>query len=233
MRNIDKYLAIAEKCDWSVDVEESKDRKDIQIDFGIITSQNQDFHMNIYINNDNVDELLHQIYLYWDGFDPEEEALNWIDPHTKKGANGAPVSILDIIKDMQEVKRDILNLYRRIQDGPIDKRDIKTFKKFYDNALEELSEAKIDEESPRTVSLIREYDLQDNYYGNLCFILLGRKKIDVESIYVNENNAMIHVSCEAFDTDIKMANLSIDNIKRVMAFLRKTYQNRLKENNYK
>lgn len=232
MKNIDKYLAIAEDNDWGTYVQEFEDGRGIDINFNMTTSAGQDFHMSISINEDSPEELMEQIYKYWDGFDPEEEAQIWIDPSTGKGGNGAPSSIIDIIKDMQEAKDGILELYK-LMDGKVwNIRDTKVFKENYNYALKELLDADHDKESPETVRFIRNYDLKDNYYGN-CFILFGKKRIEIESIYYEGDDAMVHVSCEAFEADVKMVNLSENNIKRVMKFLRKVYQNKLKENGYK
>lgn len=232
MRNIDKYLAIAESKYWTTYVSEFEDGRGIDIDFSINTSVGQDFHMNIGIDEDNPTQLMEQIYKYWHDFDPEEEAMAWIDPVTGKGTNGAPESILDIVKDMKEAKDEILELYK-LMDGKVwNIRDTKIFNENYNYALKELLEANSDDESPETVRLIANYELKDNYYGN-CFILLGRKRIEVESIYTEGDNAMVHLSCEAFEGDINMTNLSTANTKRVMKFLRHVYKNKLKDNNYK
>lgn len=232
MRNIDKYLEIAEGADWNVSTEEFEDGRGIDIDFGWETTRGQDFHMNIYINQDDPEELMEEIYKYWDGFDPEEEAMIWIDPSTGKGGNGAPESIIDIIKDMQEAKDCILELYKLMNGKVWNVRDVKVFKESYNYALEELIEAKHDAKSPNAASLIRNYELADNCYGD-CYICLGRKKIEIESIYYKGDDALVHVSCEAFEADVKMVNLSVDNIKRVMRFLHKVYRNNLKEDNYR
>lgn len=232
MRNIDKYLAIANDNDWGTYVQEFEDGRGIDVDFNMVTSANQDFHMAINIEEDSPEQLIEQIYKYWEGFDPEEEAIIWINQSTGKGDNGDPESIIDIIKDMQEAKDSILELYK-LMDGKVwNIKDVKVFKENYDYALKELLDADHDDKSPETVRFIRNYDLKDNYYGD-CFILLGKKRIEIESIYTEGDDAMIHVSCEAFETDIKMVNLSVSNIKRVMKFLRKVYQNKLKKNGYK
>lgn len=232
MRNIDKYLKLAEDNYWTTYVGEFENGRGIDIDFSINTSAGQDFHMGISIDDDNPKQLMEQIYRYWDGFDPEEEAMIWIDPSTGKGSNGAPESVIDIIKDMQEAKDSVLELYK-LMDGKVwNIRDAKAFSENYNYALKELLNAHHNEESPEAIRFIRNYYLDDNYYGD-CFILLGRKRIEVESIYCNNDNAMVHLSCEAFEGDVKMVALSVSNIKRVMKFLRKVYKNKLKENNYK
>lgn len=232
MRNIDKYLEIAEDADWGVYTEEFEDGCGIDIDFGWETTRMQDFHMNISINQDDPLELMAAIYKYWYDFDPEEEAMIWINPSIGKGANGAPESIIDIIKDMQEAKDKILELYNMMEGKVWDADNINVFNKNYKCALEELLQANHDEASPKTVNLIRSYDLNENYYGDL-FLLFGRKKIEVESIFVEGEDAMLHVAFEAFEADVKMVNLSEKNIKLVMKFLRRIYMNQRKEQYYK
>lgn len=232
MRNIGKYLEIAENNGWSVSVEEFEDGHSIDIDFSLTTSAGQDFHMNISIDEDIPDQLMHQIYCYWENFDPEEEAMIWIDPATGKGGNGAPSSIIDIVKDMAEAKDEIYELWDLMKNHISDRRDTKAFDKLYKLALDELIWLEHDYIAPITSRLIKKYDLKDNYYGN-CYILSGRKRIEVESIFTDGDYAMIHVSFDAFEADVNIVNLSENNIKRVMKFLRNVYTNKLKENNYK
>lgn len=205
MRNIDKYLAIAKKEGWSTYVEEFEDGHSIDVDFGCTISANQDFHMNISIDRDDPDELIKQIYKYWEGFEPGEESSVW--------ANFSD-------KDMQEVKDMIIRLHNSLQVIPDIEED---FLALYDNAMDELLESNIDDKTPTAAYFIEAYCLDGNYYGD-CFILLGNEKIAVESIYSENNDAMVHLSCEAFEADVKIVNLSIDNIERVMNSLYHAYK---------
>lgn len=97
----------------------------------------------------------------------------------------------------------------------------------YKTALREMLKGK---ETEQTIILLRTFRLTENYYGDKnAYILFGRKCIDVESVWCNNNSAYIHVNCIDFEADIEIAKLSNRNIRRVMKLVYNRYLNNLKE----
>lgn len=95
-----KFIQIAKSLGWSV----TKDRYDIELQF--YTDYGQDFSFSVNRNEDYVK----QVYDYYNSFDPDEEALLWVDD-SGHGKNGAPYRLKDIITDMEEVEDELLKLY--------------------------------------------------------------------------------------------------------------------------
>lgn len=95
-----KFIQIAERLGWSV----TKDRYDIELQF--YTDYGQDFSFSVNRNEDYVK----QVYDYYNSFDPDEEALLWVDD-SGHGKNGAPYRLRDIITDMEEVEKELEKLY--------------------------------------------------------------------------------------------------------------------------
>ena len=95
-----KFIKIAERLGWSV----TKDCYDIELQF--YTDYGQDFSFSVNRNEDYVK----QVYDYYNSFDPDEEALLWVDD-SGHGKNGAPYRLRDIITDMEEVGNELEKLY--------------------------------------------------------------------------------------------------------------------------
>ena len=95
-----KFIQIAERLGWSV----TKDSYDIELQF--YTDYGQDFSFSVNRNEDYVK----QVYDYYNSFDPDEEALLWVDD-SGHGKNGAPYRLKDIITDMEEVEKELEKLY--------------------------------------------------------------------------------------------------------------------------
>lgn len=95
-----KFIQIAERLGWEV----TKDRYDIELQF--YTDYGQDFSFSVNRNEDYVK----QVYDYYNSFDPDEEALLWVDD-SGHGKNGAPYRLKDIITDMEEVENELEKLY--------------------------------------------------------------------------------------------------------------------------
>jgi hypothetical protein len=70
------------------------------------TDYGQDFSFSVNRNEDYVK----QVYDYYNSFDPDEEALLWVDD-SGHGKNGAPYRLKDIITDMEEVEKELEKLY--------------------------------------------------------------------------------------------------------------------------
>ena len=95
-----KFIQIAERLGWSV----TKDRYDIELQF--YTDYGQDFSFSVNRNENYVK----QVYDYYNSFDPDENALLWVDD-SGHGKNGAPYRLKDIITDMEEVEKELEKLY--------------------------------------------------------------------------------------------------------------------------
>lgn len=95
-----KFIQIAEMLGWSV----TKDRYDIELQF--YTDYGQDFNFSVNRSEDYVK----QVYDYYNSFDPDYEALLWVDD-SGHGKNGAPYRLRDIITDMEEVEKELEKLY--------------------------------------------------------------------------------------------------------------------------
>ncbi len=95
-----KFIKIAEDLGWSV----TKDCYDIELQF--YTDYGQDFSFSVNRNEDYVK----QVYDYYNQFDPDEEALLWVDD-SGHGKNGTPYRLKDIITDMEEVEDELKKLY--------------------------------------------------------------------------------------------------------------------------
>ena len=98
-----KFIRIAEKLGWSV----SKDKETLELQQ--YTSYGQDFIFSVNRNDDYV----MQVYNYYESFDPDEEALLWVDD-SGHGKNGAPYRLADIITDMEEVETMLQELYAEL-----------------------------------------------------------------------------------------------------------------------
>ena len=101
--NEKKFIRIAEKLGWSV----SKDKETLELQQ--YTSYGQDFNFSVNRNDDYV----MQVYNYYESYDPDEEALLWVDD-SGHGKNGAPYRLKDIITDMEEVEGMLAELYNEL-----------------------------------------------------------------------------------------------------------------------
>lgn len=95
-----QFIKIAVDLGWTV----HKYRYDIEL--GQYTTFGQDFWFSVNRNEDYVKP----VYEYYDSFDPDEEALLWVDD-SGHGKNGAPYRLKDIITDMEEVEKELEKLY--------------------------------------------------------------------------------------------------------------------------
>lgn len=105
MKTIEQITQIAESLGWSVDV------SDIDIYFSQFTPAGQDFGFYVDKNKDIVEE----IYNYYEGYDPSEEALLWCDS-SGHGKRGAPYHLKDIIADMEAAEAMVETLYEAIKE---------------------------------------------------------------------------------------------------------------------
>lgn len=107
---IDRITDIAEGDGWSVSVEKIKDREDlIEFTFGKYSDFGQDFSFSADMEDGDIFTLIENVDLYYDNYDPDEEALLWVGPDGH-GKNRAPYRLSDIIKDMEQCKDNVGNL---------------------------------------------------------------------------------------------------------------------------
>lgn len=100
----------------------------------------------------------------------------------------------------------------------------------YQRALNEMLNGA---ETEQTIMLLDAFGLSDNYYGEKnAYILFGRKHIDVESIWHDNERVYIHVNCTDFEADVEVNSLSDRNIRRVLKLVYNKYINNLEEGIY-
>lgn len=95
-----KFIKIAEDLGWSI----YQDEREIELQKYI--GSGQDFSFSVRKGFD----FYRQVEDYYNGFDPDEEALLWVDD-SGHGKNGAPYRLMDIITDMEEVEKELEKLY--------------------------------------------------------------------------------------------------------------------------
>ena len=84
-------------------------------DFRKYSSEGQDF--GFYISKqDTLEAFANEVYRYYEGFDPSEEASLWLDD-SGHGKNGAPYRMIDVYNDMVECEGFILELYEIIREA--------------------------------------------------------------------------------------------------------------------
>lgn len=73
----------------------------------------QDFGFEV--EGDDIEEIMDNIYKYYDDFDPSYEAYLWLD-ETGHGRNGAPYDMKDLYEDMEACQDMILELHDIIEE---------------------------------------------------------------------------------------------------------------------
>ena len=94
-----KFIQIAEDLGWGI----YQDEREIELQKYI--GSGQDFSFSVRKGFD----FYRQVEDYYNSFDPDEEALLWVDD-SGHGKNGAPYRLKDIITDMEEVEKELLAL---------------------------------------------------------------------------------------------------------------------------
>lgn len=94
-----KFIKIAEDLGWSI----YQDEREIELQKYIWSGQ--DFSFSVRKGFD----FYRQVEDYYNSFDPDEEALLWVDD-SGHGKNGAPYRLRDIIDDMEKVEEKLLEL---------------------------------------------------------------------------------------------------------------------------
>ena len=91
-----EYQKVAERCDANLNEEGQG-----FVRYSCYSPAGQDFSLNIPSKSDMsdfIDNFIKEV----DDFEPEEEALLWVDPVKHIGINGAPHDFKDIIQDMKD-----------------------------------------------------------------------------------------------------------------------------------
>lgn len=98
-----QVIKTAEGLGWSVQTYES--HRGIDVTFSQFSSLGQDFSFDITVPLDaDVSDYAEAVERYVDGYDPDEEALLWVDSFGH-GKNGAPYRLRDILDDMEECEQ--------------------------------------------------------------------------------------------------------------------------------
>lgn len=124
---IDAIIKIAEDHGWSIDVEECtrwnnktklvESKGDVlEFTFAQYSDAGQDFSFVAEMKDGDVDTLIQSIFDYYEGYDPDEEAILWIG-HDGHGRNCAPYRLSDIIKDMEQCEEMMKDLLYAIEEA--------------------------------------------------------------------------------------------------------------------
>lgn len=104
--NVKALFEKIEELGWGVEAEEGNEYR-----ISKYSPAGKDF--GIFIEGEEVEQLTDSIYGAWDDFDVSEETYLWLD-NTGHGTNGVPYKMRDVLNDMEECKRMLLELYNKI-----------------------------------------------------------------------------------------------------------------------
>lgn len=116
---IDRITECAEAKGWSVHTSKNPKAEIWQFEFSQYTKAGQDFNFYAEMKDGDPDNLIKSVRVYYESFDPEEEAYIWIgeDGH---GKNGAPYHICDIVADMEDAESMVLDLLAALEETDFD-----------------------------------------------------------------------------------------------------------------
>ena len=106
-----EYQKVAEMCGGNL----SKDTQGF-VRYSRYSSAGQDFSLDIPCKSD-MSDFIDNFIKKVDNFEPEKEALLWVDSVTHEGINGAPKDFKDIIQDMkdcQSLSNDFIKDFEKI-----------------------------------------------------------------------------------------------------------------------
>ena len=106
---MNEFLKYAEEMNWSYCQSESPSEGQTCVELETNSPQDQDFIVTIWFETDNESDFANKLEEYWRGFNPSEEAVNWIG-HDGHGTNGAPHDLQDILNDMVDCKEMLREL---------------------------------------------------------------------------------------------------------------------------
>jgi len=113
---INRIIEIAEDQGFSVRTDEKVD--EVEFTFSQYTDFGQDFSFWATMKDDDIDTLIEEVNNYYEGYDPDEEAILWVGPDGH-GKNGAPYRLSDIIKDMEQCEQMVKDLLEALIDTNI------------------------------------------------------------------------------------------------------------------
>lgn len=97
---LDAIVEVAEVNGWTVDAEEQS-TGNIELTFSQYSPAGQDFSFYITLDkDDNIHDCAHAVYEYYEAYEPEAEAMLWLDSDGH-GKNGAPYHMRDLLEDME------------------------------------------------------------------------------------------------------------------------------------
>lgn len=104
---IDRIIEIAESQGFSVSTEIQGN--EVEFTFSQYTDFGQDFSFDAMMTDNDIYTLLECVGDYYEGYDPDYEALLWVGPDGH-GKNGAPYRLTDVVKDMEQCEQMIKDL---------------------------------------------------------------------------------------------------------------------------
>lgn len=107
MKKLNDVINMADILGWNVEFEDGI------FYFSTYSSQGQDFNMEIEANT--VTELTDELLDYHNNFDVSYETYLWLD-NTGHGKNGAPYDMIDVYKDMEDCKEEVLRLHYKLSE---------------------------------------------------------------------------------------------------------------------
>lgn len=113
---INRIIEIAEDQGFSVRTDEKVD--EVEFTFSQYTDFGQDFSFWATMKDDDIYTLIQEVNDYYEGYDPDEEAILWVGPDGH-GKNGAPYRLSDIIKDMEQCEQMVKDLLDALIDTNI------------------------------------------------------------------------------------------------------------------
>lgn len=111
---IDRIIEIAESQGFSVSGEINENK--VEFTFSQYTDFGQDFSFEATMKDYDIYTLIEEVNDYYEGYDPDKETMLWVGPDGH-GKNGAPYSLTDIVKDMEQCEQMVKNLLDAIIDA--------------------------------------------------------------------------------------------------------------------
>ena len=99
---LDEIIRVAEDVGWYVTTSDNKDGS-LDVNFNTDTKFGQDLNCWGTLRNGDYKSLAREIWDWYEGYDPDEQALLWAGPDGH-GINGAPYSLRDILNDMEDAE---------------------------------------------------------------------------------------------------------------------------------
>lgn len=97
---IDKITEAAESVGWNVTASENGEGS-VEVNFNTDTRFCQDLNCWGTLKGSDYRSLANEIQNWYEGYDPEEEAMLWLDSDGH-GKNGAPYHMRDVLADMED-----------------------------------------------------------------------------------------------------------------------------------